>query len=385
MTDFDNSKIIPETTFRDLLKALNESSIVAITDVGGNITYVNDKFCEISQYSRDELLGQNHRILKSGYHTREFYADLWKTITSVNVWTGEIKNRAKDGTYYWVFTTIIPFLNEHGKPHQYAAIRIDITDRKKIEEERERAVVERNNAKIEQEVYEKFVATLAHDLRNPLTVASMTAEIIQRKADIPDLVKSLANRIEKKLRQADEMIKSVLDANRAKKGLKFSITVTDCDAGEVIKCALDDLIVIYGDRFVLKSSQNIRGYWSETGLQRIVKNLCTNAIKYGDSASPVTINITKNAGRLELSVHNEGKPLLEEEIKEIFNYLHRAHSAHVGYQIGWGIGLTVVREMIAAHGGTVEIKSNLGEGTTFTVNLPMDARPFQAPNKINDQ
>ena len=164
---------------RDYKDALDQAAIVAITNQKGIITYANNNFCNISQYTREELIGQDHRIIKSGYHSADFIKNLWQTIAGGKIWRGEFCNRAKNGFFYWVDTTIVPFLNDQGKPYQYLSIRTDITERKRAE-----SALEESNRRF------KYVSMAVSDIIWELDIASLTCELFQGRKQLFDRIPS---------------------------------------------------------------------------------------------------------------------------------------------------------------------------------------------------
>lgn len=168
----------------DYKDALYEATIIAVTDQKGIIKKANSNFCKISKYSEEELIGQDHRLINSGYHPKEFIRDLWTTIANGKRWKGEIKNKAKDGSFYWVDTTIVPFINEEGKPYQYLAIRVDITKRKESEMQLTAVNIELDfqNKEKEKRAAELIIANYARNLieasLDPLVTISIAGKIL---------------------------------------------------------------------------------------------------------------------------------------------------------------------------------------------------------------
>lgn len=230
----------------------------------------------------------------------------------------------------------------------------------------------------ERELRGRFVSMLAHDLGGPLAAASMAFELLNVGADLAEPRRKYAIKLAKNLKRIEQMVKNLLDASRIRAGQPLPIRLEPCELNQIARDVADELNDMHGARVVLAANESVRGVWSEQDLRRALWNLTSNAIKYGAAGAPVTIAISLAGTRARASVHNAGQPLEEADRKRIFEPFARLTSAGAGGKVGWGLGLTLVRGCAEAHGGSVELTSDAHAGTTFTLELPLDARPFQA-------
>lgn len=221
-------------------------------------------------------------------------------------------------------------------------------------------------------IQDKISHTLAHDLRNPITVAKTSAELILRKPDNEKNCIDKASRIIASMNRIDNMIRDLLDATKMKAGEKPTIDFSTCDLDWILREVVLELNLSFPEKVILKSKGSIQGHWNEDALRRIAENLITNAIKYGDPKAPVIVSLQEEEHLVSILVHNDGLPIPQQEIKKLFLPFQRAKSSEG--KIGWGIGLTVVKTLVDALHGKITLESANDRGTTFSVTLPVDFR-----------
>lgn len=229
-----------------------------------------------------------------------------------------------------------------------------------------------NDLELESALREDFVSLLTHDLKSPLSVIMGTAELICRRKDSPDTCFKLGGMIVNKSKQVVKMINNLLDANQIRSGKKLVLTIGIVNLNSLVLETLSELKIVHGNRFELVASHQIEQSCDAHGVKRILENLCNNAIKYGSPSSPVKVILEEDKSEVLLKVHNFGKVISPEDQKNIFQQFHRTTEALLGPREGWGIGLTLVRGVAEAHGGSVQVESSAESGTCFIVRLPKD-------------
>ncbi|UMB59617.1 ATP-binding protein [Lutibacter sp. A80] len=360
---YKNSLHQANLELNQLKQALDESSIVAITDAKGIITSVNNKFCEISQYSRDELIGKSHKIINSGHHSKAFFRDLWRTIKSGNVWIGGVKNRAKDGSFYWVHTSIIPFKNENDEIYQFFTIRQDITRLTMLSHQYE-------NLQLKNKEIEQFTYIASHDLQEPLrSIKGMVNILKQKQIDqIDEVTNNCICYIERSTDRMSSLIKGLLDYSRIGVNKKLEVV----DINNLLKSLKNELSVSIkdsGTKIYLENLPTIKAYKNE--LYLLFLNLVTNAIKFqkNDTHPQIKITATKSGQYWKFSVSDNGIGIENIKDRNIFGIFQRLNRR--GNFDGTGIGLAHCDKIIHLHGGEIWAESKLGEGSIFYFTIPI--------------
>jgi two-component system CheB/CheR fusion protein len=338
----------------DVNYALEKSAIVAVTDTRGTIKFVNEKFCEISKYSREELLGQDHRILNSGYHPKEFIRGLWTTIANGHIWRGELRNRAKDGSIYWVDTTIVPFLNTAGKPYQYMAIRYEITDRKRTERLlQEQAALARLG---------EMAAVVAHEVKNPIAGIRGALQVISSRM-APELRdRAVMGDIIARLDGLNGVVQDLLVFARPRE-----LRTEAVDLSALLNTTVD---LIRRDPTCASIDIHIEGasvpvQADPAQLQLVFQNVLMNAAQAMNGQGRVGVTIDGCDGVCRVSITDAGPGMPPDVLEHAFEPFFTTKSR------GTGLGLPLAKRIVEAHGGQIEIATPSSGGTVVTLRLPV--------------
>ena len=396
---------IAHKTISDYKYALDVSSIVAITDQKGIINHVNDNFCKISKHNCEELIGQDHRIINSGFHEKEFIRDLWATIANGKIWKGELKNKAKDGTVYWVDTTIIPFLNRQGKPYQYIAIRADITLRKETEKnllqslrEKEKLAAElviankelkhveddirKLNDELEQKVIERtaqlesvnkeleqFAYIASHDLQEPLRMVSSFLQLLENKLEgsLDETNKKYIHFAVDGAERMKNLIKDLLQYSGVGTN-KEDFTATDLnEVMQYVTRVLNEKIQKGQALITVKPLPVIMA--NKTLINEVFLNLVSNALKYrGEKKPEIEVGAMEEADKWTFYVKDNSIGINPQFFDKIFIIFQRLHTK--AEYSGTGIGLAICKKIVETHGGKIWVESEPGKGSTFYFIIP---------------
>jgi PAS domain S-box-containing protein len=361
--------------------AMDQHAFVALTDVDGVITYVNDKFCAISKYSREELIGQDHRIMNSGQHPKGFFQQMYDTVAAGKVWHGEVKNRAKDGSIFWLDTTVVPFMDTGGRPRQYAAIRADITELKQAEERDLRRTAELEAANKE---LEAFSYSVSHDLRAPLRHIGGFSKLLVEEfgSTLDPTAQHYLDRIQSGAQKMGLLVDELLNLARVgrqalnRQPARLNSIVAEVIAilqpeseGRPVEWIIADLPVVECDSILVK---------------QVFQNLLANALKFtrprvGTDGSAgvgtpaptpravIEVSHKEDDGQLVLMVRDNGIGFDMKYVDKLFGVFQRLHRAE-DFE-GTGIGLATVQRIVQKHGGLVWAEAEVGKGATFYFTL----------------
>lgn len=365
----ENNLVAKNTELSQFKDALDRIAIVAITDENAIIKYVNDNFCIVSKFSKKEIIGNTDKIVRSNHHPNSFHKNILAIVSSGNPWFGEVKNKAKDGSFYWTDTAIVPFVNKSGEIYEYMAIKLDITQKKEAEELLASKYVKKLEDKNKE--LEQFSYIASHDLQEPLrTIASFSDILYTEYNDkLDDQAKQIFTFIKQATSRMSTLIKNLLDYSRI--GHKEKFEEVDCNTLlKTISNDLNALISKTNTTLKFKNLPIIEAYPTEFRL--LFQNLISNAIKFSKKGTDPIIKIKSINIKdgWEFSVEDNGIGIAKEFQEKIFAIFQRLHLKEE-YE-GTGIGLAHCKKIVSLHGGEIWVESKPNEGSTFYFTISKD-------------
>ncbi len=376
-------RVRTQDKIKQLSRAVEQSPVaIVITNTLGNIEYVNPKFLETTDYSLAEVLGKNPRILKTGHTTEQEYKHLWETLISGNVWFGEFKNKKKDGTLYWESASISPILNSQGKISHYIAIKEDITERKKIEQDLIKA---KEKAEESDRLKLAFLANMSHEIRTPMNGILGFTELLK----VPHLPieeqQDFINIIEKSGKRMLSIINDIINISKVESG-QIEVTMSETNVNEQIEYlqtffkpeAKHKNILLSLTKKLSPEDTIIKSDLEK--IYAILTNLIKNAIKFTNQGS-IEFGCEKKGKHLEFFVKDTGLGISNSHKKIIFERFRQANETITRSHEGSGLGLAISKAYVEMLGGKIWVESEEGKGSTFYFNIPIDTE-FKPKEKI---
>ena len=349
-------------------------------------------------FRSNELIGQNHRILKSGYHKPEFFDDMWKIISSGQTFEGEIKNKAKDGKFYWVKTTIVPFLDESGNPEEYIAIHDDITTLKNIEEElqdalrrneKDASIIQHQmedlkiaNLELQQKdkLKHEFLSMASHELKTPLTPILGWCDALKSPQILGNLSPnqlSAIETIEKNAEKLEKLIGDMLDVQKLELDeIKFNIS--DSSIAKILDTIKKDFEFAVKEKnitFEISSDTDITIKSDERRIIQVLSALIYNSIDFvPEKSGKINVMVNKNNNEILFCVQDNGMGIPKEKQQYLFKKFYQVDTSLTRKHGGTGLGLVISKGLVEGLGGKIWVDTDVGKGTKFYFTIPVEAK-----------
>jgi len=368
----------------DIMFALDQSAILVITDDKGVITHANDLYCSLTKYTKEELIGKKNGIASLNIHSAALNKSIWETISNGEVWKGDMNNLRKDGTVYWQNNTIVPFLNETGRPFQYMSISFDITTRKTAETELIKAKVtaeEHNKAK------SSFLAKMSHELRTPLNAILGYCELLEEEFEEAEMAghKKDLGKIHGAGSHLLALINDILDLSKVEAG-KMELYLEQIDISQLardVKTTTAPLASKNRNTFKLELPDDLgvmKGDFIK--LKQILINLISNACKFtkdGEISLVIEKERIEDEEYVNFIVRDTGIGIPQEKMGTIFEAFMQADSSTTRKYEGTGLGLAITSKFCELMGGRIAVTSQVGKGSSFIVKVPLEVKPLLEP------